>query len=64
MRAGVTTDNGGLIIDVAGLSITAPGALEQQIKQWPGVVEVGIFARNKAAICLLGTASGVQTLTF
>ena len=64
LRVGVTTDNGGQIIDVSGLSITDPGALEQEIKQWPGVVEVGIFARNKAAVCLLGTARGVQTLTF
>ena len=64
VRPGVTTDNGGLIIDVSGLAITAPGALEQEIQRWPGVVEVGIFARNKAAVCLLGTANGVQTLTF
>ena len=50
------------IIDVHGLSITDPLAMEQEINQWPGVVGVGIFARNKAQVCLLGTANGVQTL--
>jgi ribose 5-phosphate isomerase A len=64
VRAGVVTDNGGLIIDVRGLSITDPAAMEREINQWPGVVSVGIFARNKASVCLLGTAQGVKTLTF
>jgi len=63
-RAGVVTDNGGHIIDVRGLQITDPVAMEREINQWPGVVSVGIFARNKAAVCLLGTAQGVKTLTF
>ena len=64
MRAGVITDNGGLIIDVHGLRIGEPLAMEAVIGEWPGVVEVGIFARNKADVCLLGSAEGVQTLTF
>jgi len=64
LRAGVVTDNGGQIIDVRGLAIADPAALEQEINQWPGVVSVGIFARNKASVCLLGTAQGVRTLTF
>ena len=64
LRAGVVTDNGGHIIDVSGLSITDPPALEALINQWPGVVSVGIFARNKASVCLLGTADGVKTLSF
>jgi ribose 5-phosphate isomerase A len=64
LRAGVLTDNGGQILDVRGLAIDDPAALECEINQWPGVVGVGIFARNKAAICLLGTAQGVKTLTF
>ncbi len=63
-RAGVVTDNGCQIIDVRGLSITDPAAMECEINQWPGVVSVGIFARNKARVCLLGTAQGVKTLTF
>ena len=64
LRAGVVTDNGGHIIDVSGLSITDPAAMEALINQWPGVVSVGIFGRNKASVCLLGTANGVRTLSF
>ena len=64
VREGVVTDNGGLIIDVRGLSIADPDAMEREINQWPGVVSVGIFARNRASVCLLGTAQGVKTLTF
>ena len=64
LRAGVVTDNGCPIIDVRGLRITNPLAMEAEINQWPGVVCVGIFARHKASLCLLGTAQGVRTLTF
>jgi ribose 5-phosphate isomerase A len=64
LRAGVLTDNGGLIVDVRGLQITDPVALESEINQWPGVVTVGIFARHRAGVCLLGTPSGVQTMHF
>lgn len=64
LRAGVLTDNGCPIIDVHGLAIVDPPALEAEINQWPGVVSVGIFARNRATTCLLGTAQGVQTLVF
>jgi ribose 5-phosphate isomerase A len=58
------TDNGGEIIDVAGLQITDPIALEQQINQIVGVIAVGLFARRGADVCLLGTSEGVKTLTF
>jgi ribose 5-phosphate isomerase A len=64
LRAGVVTDNGCHILDVHGLQITDPEAMEREINQWPGVVTVGIFARNRARVCLLGTAHGVQTLNF
>jgi len=64
LRAGVVTDNGCRIIDVRGLSIKDPTAMERDINQWPGVVSVGIFARNKANVCLLGTPQGVRTMTF
>jgi ribose 5-phosphate isomerase A len=64
LRDGVTTDNGGRIIDARGLSISDPADLEREINQWPGVVSVGIFARNRASLCLLGTPTGVSTLTF
>ena len=64
LRAGVTTDNGNQILDVRGLSITDPLGAETEINQWPGVVTVGIFARHKARICLLGTPQGVRRLDF
>ncbi len=64
VREGVTTDNGNVIVDVTGLSITDAAQFESDVNQIPGVVTVGVFARNKAAVCLLGTAQGVKTLTF
>lgn len=64
LRSGLVTDNGQAILDVTGLQITDPAALEAEINQWPGVVTVGIFARHKASICLLGTSEGVKTLKF
>jgi ribose 5-phosphate isomerase A len=64
LRPGVTTDNGHPLLDVRGLRITDPLAMEAEINQWPGVVTVGIFARHRAQVCLLGTAQGVQTLVF
>ncbi|CAM3889496.1 ribose-5-phosphate isomerase RpiA [Roseateles saccharophilus] len=64
LRAGVVTDNGGHILDVRGLSITDPLGFEAEVNQWPGVVTVGVFARHKASVCLLGGAGGVKTLTF
>ena len=63
-RAGVITDNGHPLLDVHGLAITDPFALEAEINQWPGVVAVGIFARNRARTCLLGTPEGVQRIDY
>lgn len=64
VRGGVTTDNGNIIVDVRGLKITDPLAMEAEVNQWPGVVTVGIFGRHKAKVCLLGTSQGVRTLDF
>jgi ribose 5-phosphate isomerase A len=58
------TDNGGYLLDVAGLSITDPKALEAQINQIVGVIAVGLFAARGANVCLLGMAEGVKTLAF
>jgi ribose 5-phosphate isomerase A len=49
---------------VKGLKISDPVAFETQVSQWPGVVTVGVFAHQKAQICLLGTSVGVKTLKF
>jgi ribose 5-phosphate isomerase A len=60
----LVTDNGQHIIDVTGLRITDPLGFESEVNQWPGVVTVGVFAHQRANLCLLGTPSGVQTLRF
>jgi ribose 5-phosphate isomerase A len=60
----LVTDNGQHILDVTGLSIADPLRFESDVNQWPGVVTVGVFAHQKAAVCLLGTADGVRTLAF
>ena len=60
----LVTDNGQHILDVTGLQITDPLAFESEVNQWPGVVTVGVFAHQKASVCLLGTPAGVQTLNF
>jgi ribose 5-phosphate isomerase A len=60
----LVTDNGQHILDVSGLQIADPLAFESDVNQWPGVVTVGVFAHQKAAVCLLGTPSGVRTLEF
>lgn len=60
----LVTDNAQHILDVTGLQISDPVAFEMQVSQWPGVVTVGVFALQKADVCLLGTATGVKTLVF
>lgn len=60
----ILTDNGQHLLDVTGLHIASPVAFEDRISQWPGVVTVGVFARQKANVCLLGTNDGVKTLSF
>ena len=64
LRSGVTTDNGNAIVDVRGLRISDPLAMETEINQWPGVVTVGIFARHRATVCLLGAPEGVRRIVF
>ncbi|MEH3087990.1 MAG: ribose-5-phosphate isomerase RpiA [Xylophilus ampelinus] len=61
----LVTDNGQHILDVRGLKIDQPLEFETRVSQWPGVVTVGVFAAQKADVCLLGTAAGeVRTLAF
>ena len=63
VREGMVTDNGNLILDVHGLSITDPAGLEARINQIVGVVTNGLFAGRGADVLLLATAGGVQTYT-
>jgi len=59
-REGFVTDNGNHILDVHGLSITDPVALERELNQITGVVTVGLFAARPADVLLIGTAQGVE----
>jgi ribose 5-phosphate isomerase A len=62
LRAGFTTDNGNVILDVHGLEIIDPVAMENLINQIPGVVTNGLFAIRPADVLILGGANGVRTL--
>lgn len=61
LREGFTTDNGNLILDVHGLSISDPAGLEVTIDGIVGVVTSGLFAKRGADVLLLATADGVVT---
>ena len=61
-RMGFTTDNGNVILDVEGLSISDPVAMEDRINALAGVVTVGLFARRGADVILLGGPDGVVTI--
>ena len=63
LREGFTTDNGNIVLDLWGLSILNPVELETSINNITGVVTNGLFARRGANVLLLGTKSGVKTLT-
>ena len=60
----LVTDNGQHILDVSGLRISDPLAFESMVNQWPGIVTVGVFAHQKADLCLLGTGDGIKTLQY
>ncbi|MBL8487822.1 MAG: ribose-5-phosphate isomerase RpiA [Rhodocyclaceae bacterium] len=63
LREGFVTDNGNLILDVAGLDIPDPAELEGRINQIVGVVTNGLFARRGADLLLLAGAGGVRAVT-
>jgi ribose 5-phosphate isomerase A len=62
LRAGFTTDNGNVILDVEGLRILNPTELEARINNIVGVVTNGLFANRGADVILVGTPTGVMTL--
>ncbi|GHT90616.1 ribose-5-phosphate isomerase A [Betaproteobacteria bacterium] len=63
LREGFVTDNGNVIVDVHGLTITNPIALEAELNQIVGVVTNGLFAARSANVLLLATEDGVQRIT-
>ena len=62
LREKFVSDNGNQILDIHNLTVTDPVKLEIELNQIPGVVTVGIFARRKADILLIGEKNGVITL--
>jgi ribose 5-phosphate isomerase A len=60
-REGFLTDNGNHILDVHGLTIADPVALERELNQITGVVTVGLFAARPADVLLIGTPQSVLT---
>ena len=63
LRAGFTTDNSNVILDVKGLDLTDPRSMESNINLLAGVVDNGLFAARPADVLLVGSASGVQQIT-
>jgi ribose 5-phosphate isomerase A len=61
-RQGVVTDNGNHILDVHGLTIDDPPAMERDLNQLAGVVTVGLFALRPADVLILGTSQGIQVV--
>ncbi|WP_233238909.1 ribose-5-phosphate isomerase RpiA [Bordetella sp. LUAb4] len=62
VRQGFTTDNGNVILDVAGLDIVDAPALELEVNNIPGVVTCGLFSRPGADLALLATQNGIRRL--
>ncbi len=62
LREKLTTDNGNLILDIHGLTIDEPKAIENKLNNIVGIVANGLFANRGADILLLGSESGVKTI--
>ncbi len=62
LREGFVTDNGGWILDVAGLRIEDPPALEEILDRIPGVITNGLFARRPADVVLLAGPEGISRI--
>ena len=62
LREGFVTDNGNVILDIHGLTITDPAGLESELNQFPGVVTNGLFARRPADVLLLGDPAGMRRI--
>lgn len=60
VRENVVTDNGNLIVDVAGLKIDHPTKLETEINQIVGVVTNGLFANRPADVLMMSTPTEVK----
>ena len=61
-RESFVTDNGNRILDVHGLSILDPVAMERELNQIAGIVTVGLFAGRPADVVLIGGPAGVAKI--
>ena len=61
-RERTITDNGNQILDVHGLKLTDPVAMEDAMNAIPGIVTCGIFARRPADLLLVGRDDGVSVV--
>jgi ribose 5-phosphate isomerase A len=57
------TDNGNVILDVHGLRIADPAAMEDAVNGVAGVVTVGLFAHRGADVLLVAGDGDVKTIT-
>ena len=62
-REGTVTDNGNVLLDVHGLDLVEPAATEDTLNQITGTVANGLFARCRADVVLIGTGTGIRTLS-
>lgn len=62
LRHDVVTDNGNVILDVHGLKILDPSALESTINNLVGTVCNGIFAAQAADVVFIASPAGVDRL--
>jgi ribose 5-phosphate isomerase A len=62
LRQGFVTDNGNVILDVAGLSIADPAAMECEINQSAGVVACGLFAKPGADVAVVASGQGISRI--
>jgi len=61
-REGFVTDNGNVILDVSGLDLGDPSAMESRINDVVGVVCNGIFAHRPADVVIVASEAGIRTL--
>jgi ribose 5-phosphate isomerase A len=61
-RQGFVTDNGNIILDVTGLDLTDPPAMERRIDSIVGVVCNGIFAAQAADVVIVAGGNGIRRL--
>jgi ribose 5-phosphate isomerase A len=61
LRAGFTSDNGHPILDVHGLELRDPGAVEARLDGIAGVVACGLFCRRPADVLIVAGAAGIAT---